>query len=63
MARARVVTDREIAAAVAAEEDAMEELLRRLVAAPTVLGDEEPGQEVMRGAFAEAGLKPRDLQP
>ncbi len=40
----------------------MEELLRRLVATPTVLGDEEPGQEVMREAFTEAGLQPRDVQ-
>ena len=39
----------------------MEELLGRLVAAPTVLGDEEPGQEVMREAFREAGIEPRDV--
>jgi acetylornithine deacetylase len=51
----------EIAAAVAAETDAMEELLHRLVAAPTVLGNEEPGQDVMREAFREAGLVPRDV--
>ena len=40
----------------------MDELLRRLVAEPTVLGDEEPGQEVMREAFTEAGLQPRDVR-
>lgn len=55
------VSDREIADAVAAEEDAMEELLCRLVAAPTLLGDEDPGQEVMRGALRQAGFHPRDV--
>jgi len=39
----------------------MEELLRRLVAAPTLLGHEEPGQEVMREALREAGLEPRNV--
>ena len=61
MSGASDVSDREIADAVAAEADAMEELLGRLIAAPTVLGDEEPGQDVMREAFRAAGLEPRDL--
>jgi acetylornithine deacetylase len=56
------VPDRELAAAVAAEERAMEELLAGLVAAPTVLGDEELGQQVMRDAFRDAGLEPRNVQ-
>jgi acetylornithine deacetylase len=51
----------ELANAVAAEEGAMEELLGRLVAAPTTLGNEELGQAVMREAYREAGLEPRDL--
>jgi acetylornithine deacetylase len=55
------ITDAELADAVAAEEAAMEELLGRLVAAPTTLGNEEPGQDVMREALREAGLEPRDL--
>ena len=55
------ITDAELADAVAAEEGAMEELLRRLVAAPTTLGNEEPGQAVMREAFRAAGLEPRDI--
>ena len=44
--------DDEILAAVAAEAPAMTELLAELVAAPTLLGDEAPGQAVMRRAFA-----------
>src|ERR1044071_1088827 len=48
--------DGEILAAVAAEEEAMVDLLGELVAAPTVLGHEESGQAVMRRAFAELGL-------
>jgi len=55
------VTDVELADAVSAEETAMEELLRRLVEAETTLGNEEPGQIVMREAFREAGLEPRDV--
>jgi len=55
------VTDAELADAVAAEEAAMEELLVRLVETETTLGNEEPGQIVMREAFADAGLEPRDL--
>jgi len=55
------ITDSELAEAVTAEEGAMEELLRRLVATPTTLGNEEPGQDVMREAFRDAGLEPRDV--
>jgi acetylornithine deacetylase len=53
--------DGEILAAVAAEAPAMTDLLADLVAAPTVLGDEAPGQAVMRRAFADLGLEPFDV--
>ena len=55
------ITDAELADAVVAEDGAMEDLLRRLVAAPTTLGNEESGQELMREAFRDAGLEPRDI--
>jgi len=55
------VTDADVAAAVAAEEQGMVSLLTELVAAPTVLGSEEPGQAVMRRAFAGLGLEPVDV--
>jgi acetylornithine deacetylase len=55
------VSTEELAAAVAAEEASLDELLRRLVEAPTTLGNEEPGQIVMREAFRDAGLEPRDI--
>jgi acetylornithine deacetylase len=48
-------------AAVAAEAAWMEDLLVRLVEAPTVLGNEEPGQVVMAEAFADCGLEPVDV--
>jgi acetylornithine deacetylase len=51
----------EILAAVAAEEPAMLELLTALVEAPTLLGDEEPGQALMRAAFRDLGLEPVDV--
>jgi acetylornithine deacetylase len=51
----------EIAAAVAAEAGWMEDLLRRLIEIPTTLGNEEPGQEVMRAALRELGLEPVDM--
>ena len=51
----------EILAAVAAEETATEELLIDLVQAPTLLGDERAGQEVIRSAFADLGLEPREI--
>jgi acetylornithine deacetylase len=53
--------DGEILAAVAAEAPAMTELLADLVAAPTLLGEEAPGQAVMRQAFAGLGLEPFDV--
>ncbi len=53
--------DAEILAAVAAEQDAMVELVAELVAAPTLLGDEASGQDVMRHAFASLGLEPFDV--
>jgi acetylornithine deacetylase len=53
--------DEEILAAVATERPSMEELLVRLVEAPTLLGDEARGQAVMRDAFEDIGLEPRDL--
>jgi acetylornithine deacetylase len=53
--------DAEILAAVAAEQPAMVELLEELVAAPTLLGHEAAGQEVMRRAFAALGLEPFDV--
>ena len=53
--------DEEIQAAIAAEVPAMEDLLVRLVEAPTLLGAEAPGQEIMREAFAELGLSPFDV--
>jgi acetylornithine deacetylase len=51
----------EILAAVAAEQPAVEQLLIDLVQAPTLLGSERPGQEIMRAAFADLGLEPRDV--
>src|SRR3954447_26449205 len=39
----------------------MENLLAELVAAPTVLGHEEPGQAVMARAFADCGLESVDV--
>jgi acetylornithine deacetylase len=51
----------EILAAVAAEQPAIEQLLIDLVQAPTLLGAERAGQEVMRAAFADLGLEPRDV--
>jgi acetylornithine deacetylase len=53
--------DAQIAAAVAAEEEAIVDLLTELVAAPTVLGSEKPGQAVMRRAFSELGMEPVDV--
>jgi acetylornithine deacetylase len=53
--------DREILEAIEEERDSMEELAARLVAAPTVLGDEGAGQAVMREALAVLGLRPVDV--
>lgn len=51
----------ELLAAVAAERPAIEQLLIDLVQAPTLLGDERAGQDIMRAAFADLGLDPRDV--
>jgi acetylornithine deacetylase len=53
--------DEQILEAIAAERPAMEELLVRLVEAPTLLGDEAAGQAIMREAFEDAGLAPLDV--
>jgi acetylornithine deacetylase len=56
------VADAEIVDAVAGTEVEMLELLVRLVEAPTILGNEEPGQVLMAEAFREiAGLEPVDI--
>jgi acetylornithine deacetylase len=52
----------EILAAVAARQTDTEDLLIELVAAPTLLGDEMPGQRVMHDAFEALGL-PTQMQP
>jgi acetylornithine deacetylase len=51
----------ELHEAVAAQRDWMNELLEALVRAETVLGAEEPGQELMSEALAHCGLEPRDV--
>jgi acetylornithine deacetylase len=48
-----------ILSAITAERGAIEQLLADLVGAPTVLGQEQPGQEIMQSAFADLGLEPR----
>jgi acetylornithine deacetylase len=55
------MTDEAVLAAIAAEAGWMEDLLVRLVEAPTVLGAEEAGQEVMEAAFAGCGLATRSV--
>jgi acetylornithine deacetylase len=55
------VRDHDLIAAVAAEAEAMEELLVRLVEAPTTIGNEEPGQALVEEAFRDAGLAPVDV--
>jgi acetylornithine deacetylase len=56
------VSDREIADVVGASEPEMLELLRRLVEAPTTLGNEEPGQVIVEEAFRDLlGLEPFDI--
>jgi acetylornithine deacetylase len=55
------MTDAEVLDAVAAEAGWMEDLLARLVEAPTVLGAEEEGQRLMEAAFADCGLAPRSV--
>jgi acetylornithine deacetylase len=53
--------DRAIAEAIAAQSGWMTEFLARLVDKPTLLGDEEPGQAVVREAIRELGLEPIDV--
>ena len=47
--------------AVGEEHPAIERLLIDLVQAPTMLGEERAGQEIMRAAFADLGLEPREI--
>lgn len=47
--------------AVAEQASWMEDLLVALVEAPTVLGNEEPGQALMERAFADCGLQPESI--
>jgi acetylornithine deacetylase len=53
--------DREIVGAIEAEAAWMADLLERLVEAPTVLHEEEPGQQVVREALRELDLEPVDV--
>jgi acetylornithine deacetylase len=55
------MTDEEVLDAVAAEAGWMEDLLVRLVEAPTVLGAEEAGQAVIEDAWRDCGLAPRSM--
>ena len=55
------MNDEAVLAAVAAEADWMEELLFSLVGAPTVLGAEDAGQQIMEDAFAACGLEARSV--
>jgi acetylornithine deacetylase len=55
------VSDADLTAAVAAEAEAMVELLERLVETPTTLGNEEPGQALMADALRGCGLDPVDV--
>ena len=50
-----------VAEAIATQVPWMERLLADLVAAPTVLGQEEQGQALMARAFADCGLEPVDV--
>jgi acetylornithine deacetylase len=53
--------DAEIMSAVADEQPSMEALLGELVEAPTLLGAEAAGQDVMRRAFKGLGMQPFDV--
>lgn len=59
--RTATVPDAAVLDAVEAEAGWMEDLLTGLVAAPTMLGAEEAGQEIMEGAFSDCGLEPRSV--
>lgn len=54
--------DLEIADAIAGEAEWMTEVLARLVDKPTILGNEEVGQAVVREAVRELGLDPVDVE-
>ena len=56
------MTDEQVLAAVDAQRGWMEDLLARLVRAPTTLGHEDAGQAVMVDAFADCGLDPIDVR-
>ena len=53
--------DRALAETIAAQEEWVIDVLQRLVRAPTVLGNEEPGQLVVEEALREIGLDPVDV--
>jgi acetylornithine deacetylase len=53
--------DEAILRAVAEQADWMNALLANLVRAPTTLGNEEPGQEIVEAALREIGLDPVDV--
>jgi acetylornithine deacetylase len=53
-----IVSDDDLARAVAAEADWIEELTCRLVEVPSTLGNEEPAQVVVEGALRDLGLEP-----
>jgi acetylornithine deacetylase len=53
--------DQEILEAITSQAEWMTEVLARLVRAPTVLHNEEPGQQVVREALLEMGLTPVDV--
>lgn len=50
-----------ILSAVTVEQPAIESLLEELVSAPTLLGHEQSGQAIMRAAFSDLELEPRDV--
>jgi acetylornithine deacetylase len=56
-----MIPEAEIWSAVEAQAEWMVDLLERLVAAPTTLGHEEPGQALMHSAFVDLGLQPVDV--
>jgi acetylornithine deacetylase len=53
--------DREIVAAIGSQAEWMTGFLGKLVAAPTTLGNEEPGQVLVSQALREIGLDPTDV--
>ncbi len=54
--------DAEIIEAIADDDGWMADVLQRLVRAPTTLGNEEPGQQVIREALIDIGLIPVDVE-